>query len=537
MKNGMSVVFLCVVAALPVSLFAAGGQQNRAGGSTADIGFNPTGYPIVSKPYSFSIMVSKSPLNSPYAEMEVFQQMEEKTGVKIQWIEIASANYTERKNLMLASGDLPDVFMSAMTDSDLLRYGPSGTLLAQEKLIEQYAPRITEIFTKRPEIKKFVTTPDGHIYILPRIQELEHRVNPDNLFINKTWLNKLGLKVPTSYEEFYTVLKAFKEKDPNGNGRKDEIPLSFIGSSIWGSYDIASLFAGFGMYDNNMHLMVDNKKVYFTANTPQFRDAVSYFNRLFGEGLLDPESFTHDQKQYFAKGMEPEMIYGAFISWFDESVVGNERAVNDYVAVPPFPGIDGKRHWNYDPTATLVRINYAITNKMKNPEVAVRWADLCYDWEISFELGYGTWGINLRKEGNRIIQIPPPPGLSADEFRYLHSPVGSAPYAIYEEDFKNLDMTDNHVRKFERLDMYRQYFPSLDELYPKVFFLEDEEAELAIIRTSISDYVIQMRAKFIIGAESTTSGWNSYIRALNQMGLTRYLEIHQKALDRYNATK
>lgn len=98
-------------------------------------------------------------------------------------------------------------------------------------------------------------------------------------------------------------------------------------------------------------------------------------------------------------------------------------------------------------------------------------------------------------------------------------------------------MTDNHVRKFERLDMYRQYFPSLDELYPKVFFLEDEEAELAIIRTSISDYVIQMRAKFIIGAESTTSGWNSYIRALNQMGLTRYLEIHQKALDRYNATK
>ena len=523
------ILMVCLI--LP--LFAGGRQATQA--STADIGFKATGFPIVSQPYTFSAAVLRRSMHGPYAQMEAITNMEKKTNVTVRWIEIPEANLRERINLMLASSDLPDVFMHNLLSGDIMRYGQQGTLLPMENLIDQYAPLIKDLFTKRPEIKQYVTTPDRHIYILPRLQELAHRVNGDNMFINKTWLDKLGLGIPNTHDEFYAVLKAFRERDPNGNGQRDEIPLSFVGGiSVGTQDDFASLFAGFGMFDNGQHVMVSNGKVYFTANSPEYRNALIYFNKLYTEGLIDPEAFTQDPKQYSAKGMAPEMLYGVFFNWFDENAVGNERARNDYVCLPPLIGADGKRHWNTQPEAVLARENFAITNVMKHPEVAIRWADLCYDWETSFELCYGPWGINLIKEGDRIIQVNPPQGMSADEFRYQHCPAHTVPFAVYEADHKVLNLGEQHTRKFARLDIYRQYFPPLSDIYPQVFFLDEEENELAIIRTDIRDYAIQMRAQFIIGSESISTGWNTYLQRLEQMGLPRFLELYQKALDRYN---
>jgi putative aldouronate transport system substrate-binding protein len=527
-------LFLCVGMVILVLPAFAGGSSQAQRNQSADIGFNPTGLPIVTKPFTFSGVVNRRPLHGPFADMTVLKELEKKTGVTVQYIEIPEANFTERKNLMLASNDLPDVFLQNLTDSDVLRYGQQGVFLPLEDLVERYALRLKAIFTQRPDIKKYVTAPDGHIYVLPRIQEASHRTNGDNMFINKVWLDKLGLKMPTSFEEYYTVLKAFKEKDPNGNGKQDEIPFSFVGRNLGDQYNIFSLFAGFGMHDNGDHVMVNNKKVYFTANSPEYRNALVYFNRLYREGLIDPEAFTHDVKQYSAKGMGPEVLFGSFMDYFDENAVGNDRAKNVYTTLPPLKGPSGKQGWNYDPSALLARDNFAITSRAKNPEVLMRWVDECYDRDMSFALYYGAWDINIRKEGDRVVQIPPPAGISADEFRYTHAPVNSLPFVIYEADFKSIGLGENYVRKYERLDIYRKYFPALDEIYPKMYMLPEEENELAIIRTDIRDYVEQMRAKFIVGSESIESGWNTYLQQLNQMGLPRYVELHQKALDRYN---
>jgi putative aldouronate transport system substrate-binding protein len=82
--------------------------------------------------------------------------------------------------------------------------------------------------------------------------------------------------------------------------------------------------------------------------------------------------------------------------------------------------------------------------------------------------------------------------------------------------------------------MYSKYFIPQDMVYPSVYFLADEQEELALLNTDVRDYVKQMRAKFIMGAEPLTdAGWNNYVQTLNRAGLARYLEIYQQALDRY----
>ncbi len=74
--------------------------------------------------------------------------------------------------------------------------------------------------------KDLITAPDGNIYALPQVNECYHCMYQQRMWIYKPWLDKLGLKMPTTTDEFYEVLKAFKTKDPNGNGKADEIPLS-----------------------------------------------------------------------------------------------------------------------------------------------------------------------------------------------------------------------------------------------------------------------------------------------------------------------
>jgi putative aldouronate transport system substrate-binding protein len=517
------------------SLFAGGQQARGTTDSLADAGFNPTGLPIVSRPFTFSAIVSRQPMHGPFSLMTSLINMENRTGVTVEYIELPSQGFTERKNLILASHDLPDVFISGITDPDILRYGPLGTFIPLEGMIERYGPNLRDLFARRPDVRQFLTTPQGHIYTLPRINELAHRVNPDNWFINQTWLNTLGLRIPTTLDELQIVLRAFRDRDPNGNGRRDEIPLSFVGSSVGGSRDIASLFATFGMHDVPNHVMVRNRQVYFTANSPEFRNALVYFNMLYSEGLIDTEAFTHTGAQYTAKGNNPEIIIGSFFDWFDENGVGVERAVNHYVVVPPLVGVDGRRRWNTDIGALMERPHFAITSSMRHPEIALRWADVIFDREISLEIGFGTWGICLLMDGDNIIQVAPPPGMSQDEFRYQHAPAPAFPWAVMEADLRRMNLANNHVRKFERLEVYRPFFPAHEEMFPRVFFLQEEEAELVIIRNDIVNYVSQMRARFITGTESITTGWNTYVNNLNQMGLARYLELHQRALNRFYA--
>jgi putative aldouronate transport system substrate-binding protein len=426
------------------------------------------------------------------------------------------------------------VFFNGIGDSDQLRYGPSGTLIPLEGLIGQYAPRIKDLLDKREDVRKSLTTPDGHQYVLPVVDELIQRVNIDNAFINKTWLDKLGLKIPATHDEFYSVLKAFKEKDPNGNGKTDEIPFSFA-STFGNQFHIYSFYASFGMFDNPNHLMVKNGKVYFTANTQEWRNATAWFRKLYTEGLIDAEAFTHDRGRYFGKGVEPDELYGVFIGWYDENEVGTERAIKDYVALPPLKGTDGKQHWYKWPDQVLERHHFAITSKMKYPEAAIRWADLCYEIDYAYELKYGPFGIVLEKQGDKIVQIAPPQGQSVDEFRYKHTPAVHMPLAISEADYSRFVLSSNMVRKHERYLMYSGSFPADSELYPRVYFTSEEDSELVTLRTDISDYVNQMKAKFITGAESIETGWDAYVQTLNRAGLARYLEIYQKALDRYNS--
>ena len=146
------------------------------------------------------------------------------TGIEIEWNSILNADWGDRKAVLLAGGDLPDAFMGSICfgEADVLRN--VGTFIALDEYIDEYMPNFKAILESDPTMKALATAADGHIYGLPSKKPCRPTV-ANQMFINQTWLDNLGLEMPTTYEEFVDVLRAFKEQDANGNGdTTDEIP-------------------------------------------------------------------------------------------------------------------------------------------------------------------------------------------------------------------------------------------------------------------------------------------------------------------------
>jgi putative aldouronate transport system substrate-binding protein len=512
----------------------AGGTQPGPLATSGDTQFHTTGLPIVDQKLNLRIVAQKAGSLTPnFDQMELFKRLEPQTNIHVEWTNIAGADYQDKKNLILASGDLPDAFWNTgFNDQDIATYGSNGTLIPLEGLIDQYAPNLKKVFERRPEIKQAVTAPDGHIYTLPSAVEFGGiGATPFFHVINKAWLDKLGLKMPTTLDELHDVLMAFKTKDPNGNGKADEVPFSFIFN--WWCADIGDLFGAFGMPDNLDHRIVRDGKVIYTAVQPEYKEAIAYFHKWVQEGLIDPEAFSQDSKVYLAKGKTQEETLGSYIWWEIEEVVGPDRA-KDYVLVPPLAGPGGKVDVGHSNGSEYGRTAFAITKANKHPEITMRWADLMYDPYMSAQVIWGPLGIIYEKDPNgMLVNKALPAGTSMGEFRQTVAPEGLG--VILSDDFgKVVDMEPRAKQRINDLNaVYKSKMEK--EWYPSVFFKPEELEQLSTQETDIKNFVNQQRAKWLVDG-GIEGEWDGYVAQLQQMGLDQMVKIYQDALDRYKGT-
>lgn len=537
MKKGLSFA-LCLTLAGSMAL-AGCSKTNDNGNSGAQAGsesaakVNKDGLPIVNNKVTLKMVAPKSPLAPNFGEMEIFKRLEKSTNVHIDWENIPDTDYTEKKSLLIASGDLPDAFYAAgFTDYELINYGKDGTIIPLEKLIADYAPNLNKLLESRPDIKAAITAPDGHIYGLPTWEENGLGTNPFFHVINKSWLDKLGLKMPQTLDEYTNDLVAFKTKDPNGNGKADEIPLSFMHMG-W-CMDIGGLFGAFGLPDNLEHRVVKDGKVIFTAIQPEYKEALKYFNeKWYKQGLIDPESFTQQAPQYLAKGKTPTETLGSFVWWETEEVVGPDRA-KDYALVPPLTGPTGKKTIGRSNGGGPGRGSFVITNKDKNPEVTMRWIDQQYEPYMAAQIHWGPIDVIYKKDANgKLVTLPLPAGKSAGEYRQQVAPGSGAPGMITQEDFQTIvDMEPRAQQRKKDLEKY--YEPDMEkENYPSIFFTPEELDTINRIEPDLIKFVNTQRAKFLVDG-NVDQGWDSYVQQVKAMGLDELMALYQKGLDRYN---
>jgi putative aldouronate transport system substrate-binding protein len=452
---------------------------------------------------------------------------EKQAGIKVKWDVYVNSDWGDKKSVVMSGGDLPDAFWGSIALSDAEIAKNQDSFIPLEKYIKDM-PNLQKAFKQDPKLKAMVTSPDGHIYSLPKKTPMRPLI-ANQLFINKTWLDKLGLKMPDTYDEFIQVLQAFKDKDPNGNGKKDEIPYGA------GNDDsILNFIQPFGIFSPNaaaQNMVMQDGKPVFQPTSLQYKKGLTAMADAYKKGLIDPQIFTEDTSQAQAKAQAKTAIVGVAPGWTADAVFGANA--DQYVALPPLKGPDGNRYINSDPDhLNYARNEFLVTKNAKNVKKLMQWADKFYTDDASIQTYYGSFGIGTKKLSDGKIQVlTPPKGQSSDIFAWTNSFRDFGPKYSPTSFDKDVVLPKSNG-DYTKLALDKEYRKYAKPAFPNVTYTPEELQKMSQQYTDISTYVTQQSSKWVTKG-GVDSSWDDYVSKLNQMGLKDFVKTQVTAYNRY----
>lgn len=492
-----------------------------------ELNFQQTGFPIVKEPVTKRFMIRRPPHISDPNTMIVFQEYEKMTNVKVQWDIVNSDGFNDRVNLLMAANDMPDAILKGVPD--ITKTSADGSIIDLTTLIDKYAPGLKKLFTDNPGVKAGALSSDGKIYSIPNVNTLTPNLTLHrNLWINKLWLNKLNLSSPNTTDELLNVLRAFRDGDPNGNGKKDEIPLVVEYSGGDKNARVDNIAASWGIYSNmGYRLQIKDGKVHIYVVDDKWKEVLQYMNILWKEKLLDNSLYS--QTSDVAMSKFNSNIAGVFGLSSDDLW---SKYSNDYIPLVPPKNPAGDKgviglSSSYGGAAMV------ITKEDKTPEITMRWIDYFYTDEGSKFIGALSESL-VGKTAQKLpdgsydysdSMLKDTRGISVAVGEVCPLPGGGFPY--WRNDKNSNFIYSNTVKK--AVPIYQEYYQK-DTAYPyPVFSVADAQA-VNDIRKDLDIYFAECEAKFITGGMSFDK-WDEYVQTCNKMGIQKLESYFQKAYD------
>ncbi|MGX7420643.1 extracellular solute-binding protein [Carnobacterium gallinarum] len=469
-------------------------------------------------------------------ELWMWQEREKDSGVKVNFEEITDAAISEKKNVLLASKDQPDAYYGMnFSNSEIAKYGSQGLFIPLEELIAKNAPNIQKIFDDYPEIKASLTQPDGHIYSLPYLN-LED--NTKKLYFNKVWLDKLGTKVPTNLDEFYTVLKRFKTEDPNGNGIADEQGWYNDTTNSFGNTLERQIMGAYGLinggdFSTSALFYLKEKELKLTVTDSRYKEVLKYEKKLYDDGLINQQTFGNVTKEkWLADGSNG--VIGAYTE-AGPAQFGNYQ--QDYVGITALEGPNGDRlAVAYPPVASPSAM--MLTKANKNPAKLLKWIDYMYSDEGIILGSLGKEGVTYEeKAGKKVYKddiLNYKDGVQLGAFQWVDNVYGGGyPYVepSYEVNANAKNQTIDEAWQWADDASHSHDF--IPELIGDLPTTDEEANKVTPILNDMGKYITQMRVNFITGKTDIDSEWDTYVNQLEKLGSKEYLKIKQEQYNRY----
>ncbi|GBF77960.1 hypothetical protein PA598K_06547 [Paenibacillus sp. 598K] len=432
---------------------------------------------------------------------------------------------------MLASGQLPDIIEYNWQSG--LPGGPEkalqdGYILRLNELIDAHAPNLKRYLEAHPEIDKLVKTDNGDYYAFPFLKEGGMTTQWEGPALRKDWLAELDLSVPTTIDEWHTVLTAFKEQ------KDARAPLTILNAPNALQGFLNGAFVGaFGV---NRGFYIDKQQqVQYGPLQPGYKQFLETMNQWYKEGLLDPSFTQTDRKAQDANIVNGDsgatIASGAGFDKWTHALSANDPAAGFVFA--PYPVLTtgktpmfGQEAWMYGAEASA-----AVSASTKHPELAVQLLDYAYSDEGYLFFNYGTEGLsytlaNGEPQLTELIRDNP------DNLSYLEAlglythTVNPGPYVASKALIGSLAATgEDHNYDRWKTD-------NLKHVLPPVSISADEASEYARIMADINTLVDETSLKMILGTESIQA-YDDLAKKLHSLQIGRALEIQQAAYDRF----
>ena len=487
-----------------------------------------TGYQIVAEPLELTMHMHFRNAYVYKEEWPVFQQAADMTNIRLKGVAPSSATDTQEVfNLLMASGDLPDIIEGNNLKDDFIKYGMEGAFIPLEDLIAQYAPNIQKFLEEYPYVKTFATAPDGHMYFIPYVPE---GGVGKGYFIRQDWLDKLGLNVPTNVDELYDVLTAFANEDPNGNGQKDEIPyFTRHVSENFVDNEATRLTHFWGAHTD--FFVEEDGSVNHGFVTDAFKEGMINVAKWYAQGLIDPEIYTRGSKSRdIALGND---IGGFTHDWFGSSAAYNNSLSGeiegfDFEPIAPPADVNGDiwEEFNRD----LVKPDgWAITAMNEHVIETIQYFDFWFTEEGRRLMNFGIEGVQYDMvDGQPIFKEEVVRGEKSAQAQLWD--IGAQVPIGFFQDFDYEVQTYNEIAQ-KGVNMYVDGDYVMTP-FPYLSFTEAEQETYDEVFTNISTYMRETHQKWILGAESVEDGWDGYLKRLDELGYQELIGIYQAAYDR-----
>ncbi|QNK59318.1 extracellular solute-binding protein [Paenibacillus sp. PAMC21692] len=450
-------------------------------------------------------------------EHEAYKKKQELTGVNVEFIHPQS---DEAYNLMMASKDLPDVIESGWISNP---GGPEkaiadGKIIRLNEYIDDYAPNLSKLLEENPEMRKIISTDDGTIFAFPFYRGDPFLLTFMGFALRQDWLNNLKLAMPETLDEWHAVLTAFKNDDPNQNGKADEIPLYYKWSDL-------GFQTAYGITNG---LIQEDGVVKHSWYTPQFKEYITLLNKWYSEGLIDQDYLTTDGKLRDAKLTGDQL--GAHIQY----TVGRYNGLMEgkhptfEMKAAPYPVITKGTTpiiGHQDPYYT--GNGAAVTTSADNIPAIVQWLDFNYGPEGSTLFNFGIEGLTYDMvNGEPVFKEE-----ALADGNLLGRTTLSGAYGPFVQDKRIME---------QKSASYKNGVHSLEtwmnaenkKHIPRLTLTPDEGSEYASIMNDINTFVKEQVDKFVMGIEPMDK-FDAFVATMKDMGMERAIAIQQAAYERY----
>jgi len=518
-------------------------------------------YPLLKEGYEDEVTIKVAMLWSSgcgdWEDIWLSKYFEEKYNINLEVELIMDSSMAEKKSLMFNTGELPDVMINfGLTTAELMNYGVKEGLLLDctDYINEELTPGLAYWF-EDSTVRGACTTPDGAIYTLPGINraDAEGSVLP-RASINVAWLDSLGLKMPTTLDEFTDAMYALKKADPGKVGSENMYPLSGAaegrpnGTFLLNAFGYSCTDTVSAVYGLEPALR-NGEAVLPVYDMEVFQEYLKLLKQYYEDGIISPDYFTMDFGE-----VDTQVMTNRTAVSFELPAVFGGMVDTDWDILSPLTS-----EWNDEalvPQFDYVTVgNYIISAETEHPELCMKFADIFYNFITDDP--YATWvGSGVGSEWDygychaefdpelktQVFDESKMEGL--DLFSYLlgrlagyppmFGAVNSAEAVIKhfpEYDFNNFDETSPLGRASKSLK--ENLVPYMKEKFPSTYYL-DETSTLRIseLKTIIDPYVKEQVALFVIG-ERPLSETKEFVAELEGMGIKELVGYYQQIYSSY----
>ena len=535
-KRGLSVA---LAAAMAVGVLAGCGGGGDSSSSSAES--TAGGDDSVTK-FKIATVRWTDTWPTDFLESGIMKELEEKHNIDIEWDVYYSSDWSEQKSLLLASGDLPDAFLGSicLNSSDMAQ-NKSNFVDLTDYINEETMPNLTAIMEEDTQMRAICTDRDGKIYSLPKKLGIRPEVDGYVFYINKEWLDNLGLEVPTTYQELETVLEAFATQDADGDGDPtNEIGYTNSSASNLLSGDLRNILRPFGTMvsraDNYMGIDGDGNAVFMPIQE-NYKEAVQWMHGLWEKGILDPEYFTQDASMVTSKiqadgGSQVGLITG----WVADAVAGANA--DQFVLLEALEGPDGNRYVeNASNYLDISDRELVVTKECEDVEKLLAWADEFYDDVVALQTQYGSISdgcITDNGDGTYTVNEPED-GSSLDTSAWSNSLRDFGPKYMHEDFYDKVTLPSDQGDgiKMQEDEVNAKYVTDDTNVgYPMVQYTDEETSQLTTLGTDIYQYVEAQYAHWVVDG-GIEDEWDAYLDQLDAMGVQDLISIQESAYDAY----